>query len=174
MPDCYKCAAKGHACVAQTVDPENNRPICVFCADGVECLFIKKQRASASTAVAPIARRETVTTKSPVRPPSKPNSEVRTCSVDGCNIALTARNQSGRCTKHWYVKKGDRPQRSSSRKQAVSKQSKKTVTQSDDSAVTTVSVTALQLNDWFSQRPLPERAAIFQSWLNGQMESLRS
>ncbi len=34
---------------------------------------------------------------------------VRTCSNSGCNQALTAKNRTGRCAKHFYVKICDRP-----------------------------------------------------------------
>lgn len=36
-----------------------------------------------------------------------PNTE-RTCSSVGCGARLTLANKSGRCTKHWYVPKGER------------------------------------------------------------------
>jgi hypothetical protein len=45
MPDlCYRCFAQGHECVAHDVDPENNRPICAFCADGEPCPIAKRQQ----------------------------------------------------------------------------------------------------------------------------------
>lgn len=31
-----------------------------------------------------------------------------TCSVDGCDKQLKANNRTGRCTKHYYVPKGER------------------------------------------------------------------
>jgi hypothetical protein len=53
MPDlCYRCFAQGHECAAHDIDPENNRPICAFCADGEPCPIAKRQQ---RVAVAPPA-----------------------------------------------------------------------------------------------------------------------
>lgn len=249
MPDlCYRCFAQGHECVAHDVDPENNRPICAFCADGEPCPVAKRQQrareaAPAAAAIEPdrlpdisdedveedaiaalcnqgiskkharaavlaavselgsaqnlaeIIRAALAKCQSKSSPQPAPTSvqekemATRKCAWPECNEPAKGEALfcSPRCYQRDYAKRkkdgtngtatasrGSKatPPRKSDAKAVAPAAPKPNGTRpaaSTDESLATICVTADQLTDWFANRSISERAAIFQHWLNGHI-----
>jgi hypothetical protein len=96
---CWKCNQRGHACEAQTTDVDD-KPICIFCADGVPCPT--QQR---------LARAPQPAEEPKVPGPAKPTgdeamrsseTEQHECGFEGCKN-LTNKKYCKKCAaKIWY------------------------------------------------------------------------
>lgn len=176
---CHKCHARGHECPAQTSDPENDRPLCVFCADGEDCPVIKKQRNAVPEGVAPHDPKTNNEKEKPMA--------ARICASPDCNNPVPARKTSGYCSSKCYAREHWRrkhPPKTAAAAAVKAKPAKpalrnrqnplkaRTVTAPAIIAQTTtaetidVTVSGGQLNDWFAARPLAERASLFSAWLH--------
>lgn len=95
---CYRCHAKGHICAATDTDPENGRPICIFCADNEPCPIVKRMSAAPTPATAPAADKKPKAAK-----PEASKHETRTCAAPGCTNTFTPRQETHlTCSKKCY------------------------------------------------------------------------
>ena len=100
-----------------------------------------------------------------VKPNPDDDNIPRYCSVDGCTAKLKANNKTGRCSKHWYVKKGDAPK--SPRSKATPPRNSTARVETPANGVATLRVTESHLNDFILKLSLDEKTAIVQRHLEG-------
>ncbi len=111
---------------------------------------------------------------------TKPNGHApleapRTCSVEGCTIVLKANNKTGRCTAHWYVKKGARKNAAPAAKPKAARKpargpepEKCPPAEADQSApLATMRVSEPVLDLIWSRLTLAEKAHLLEGTLNG-------
>jgi hypothetical protein len=108
---CWRCVRNGYNTPAGDLD-EDNKPICVFCADGEPCPEAKRKPLDSSKTVEKQVPPAVEPEKEPrpraekAKPMAKATTgEERFCAVQDCNKKLNSNNTTGRCFTHFYQKK---------------------------------------------------------------------